>query len=124
MNLAISHHGFELTQEVKSLVENKFSRLEKYIWTITAHVDIDRDQHHRHGNIFHVRASVDIPHEAFHGDAEGESIEVVLDRLLDQIDRQLSHYHEIHKKSNRPKAHIQRLMKSIFPWLGKEDKEG
>ncbi|MEK7158087.1 MAG: HPF/RaiA family ribosome-associated protein [Patescibacteria group bacterium] len=122
MNLSISHHGFDLTQDVKLLVEKKFVRLEKHAVPILGvHADIDRDQHHRQGDIFHLRATIEVPHETFHGDAQGESIEAVLDRLIDQADHQISHYREIQKERGRPKAQIRRVMKSIFPWLGKED---
>jgi ribosomal subunit interface protein len=123
MNLSISHHGFDLTDEVKALVETKFSRLQKYpVQILQIHVDIDRDHHHRHGNVFHLRATLDIPHEAFHGDVQAETVEIALDRIVEQMDHQISHYHEIQKEHGRPKAQIRRLMKSIFPWIGKEDR--
>lgn len=62
MNIIVSGKGVSISESMRGLLESKLGRLQKF-WSgiVRAHVEVTRDRHHKHGDVFLVYGWLEIP---------------------------------------------------------------
>ena len=92
MNLQLFSKDFEITPAIRQYLEEKLAALERYSDRIIgAHVDVQRDHHHRKGEIYRVEVNLHVPHQilrvvekagTFHAgvDEVTERLKILLDK--------------------------------------------
>lgn len=98
--------NLESTDAIKNYLAKKLSGLEKYL----AHVDTPHKlfvelakttEHHKSGKIFYAEADIVIPGGHLRAEAEAESLYAAVDKLHDEIRRQLKSLKDKHYAKDR-----------------------
>lgn len=94
MNITIKSTGPDLTDEVKTLVEEKFSSLEKIISksNVPAQLSCEIEQSiavERAGSKYRAEGNLKVDGETFRAEATGETLEDAVDNVRDQLTRTL-----------------------------------
>ena len=114
MNIQIKGTNLELTEALKSYVNEKIGHLEHYSDEIMeARVELETSTHHQSG-FFRCEVNLDMPRmqvlRAEHTDADlYASIDLVVPKLREQLER---HKGRAHGQDRR----LTRYLKSIFAW--------
>lgn len=115
MNIAITGKNIELSEALRAYVEEKVSALGKQCDEITQiDVELDRNMHHKTGEVFHVRMNISVPHELLHGEDTGATVYSAIDTCRDHMSEQLRGY-EVKKDDRKRRARkTRRDWKSIL----------
>ena len=105
MNIVIETRNFDLTPSLKSYINKKFEPLEKFIPASAdaklIEVEIERDTHHRHGEVFVARVKVGIV--GLYAEGEGETAFAAVDDVEADIKRELRR-HKAKRQTNLLKS--------------------
>lgn len=88
MQLILSGKGMSLTESMKEHVSRKIGSLDHF-WKdiIRIHVEVSKNQHHTHGDIFVVYAWVETPGNDIRVSNEGAHFQQVVDGLSVKLER-------------------------------------
>ncbi len=89
MNISIKGSHVDLTASFKEYVEEKIGSLSKFTDATEAKVEIDRDQHHHSGLVFHAEVNLIQRGKVIHADVRGSDGYEVIDLLLPKIKEQV-----------------------------------
>lgn len=90
MQISIKGTNLDLTPAVKEYVDEKVGNLEKYLeGAIDARVELERDKHHKTGNVFRAEVMISVGGKTMRADhSSGDiyaSIDMVIPKLKEQI---------------------------------------
>lgn len=115
MSLNISSRNFELTPAIHSYLEEKIASLTKYhVDIIGVDVEVDKNMHHRQGEVFHVRMNVNVPQQVMHVEATTDDLYAAIDKCRDSVDAQMRDRKEKFDARKRKAQRVRRALKSIF----------
>jgi putative sigma-54 modulation protein len=118
MNIQIKGTNLELTEALKSYVNDKIGHLSHYSEEImAARVELETSSHHQSG-FFRCEVNLDMPGmqvlRAEHTDADlYASIDLVVPKLRTELER---HKGRVHGQDRK----LARYLKTIFPWRSKK----
>ncbi len=92
MNIAIKATNLDLTPPIKQYVEEKIGHLEKFIQAMEAHLELDRDKHHKTGLVFHAEVNLILGSKIMHAEARGEDIYSAVDLLIPKLKEQIAKF--------------------------------
>lgn len=118
MDIKITGKNMDITDALRSYIQEKMSVLEKFDSSIALiDVEMDKNMHHRKGQVFHVRANVDIPGK---GLVRSEDVHpdmyAAIDLSQKALELQLSHQRD-KERNNRSKRKAGRETKDLLGWL-------
>lgn len=115
MDIRITAKNLELTDALRAYITEKMGVLTKYDSEITLiDVEIDKNQHHRKGEVFHVRGNVTMPRRGLiHAEAMESAMYASVDVCQKELGMQLTDMRD-KEKHNRPKRQAARDMKSFL----------
>jgi len=98
MNISIKAIGNELTQENRSLIEEKLSGVDKFLGSEVGEpmleVSIDESlEVVRSGAKFRAEGNLSVNGKHFHAEASGETLEAAVDRVRDELSREVKRAH-------------------------------
>ncbi len=82
----------QISESLKTLVEQKFESLEKYIGDETAvycEVEFERVAPHQNGPVFRMETNLSIAGKLYRAEATRESFEHAVDEVRSELDREL-----------------------------------
>jgi len=95
MRIDILSSKLELTSALSDYIEKKLQKLEKFLKrfpqesvTIKAELGKTTD-HHEKGSIFRAEGRVTVPHTTFYADAVQEDLYAAIDKVADELKRQI-----------------------------------
>src|SRR5690348_6316128 len=88
MNINIKATHVDLTPSLRDYIEEKIGGLEKFISATEAKVEIDRDQHHHSGEVFHAEANLIAGGKIMHAEATAEDGYAAIDLLVPKLKEQ------------------------------------
>lgn len=104
MNISIKATHLNLTPSIKKYVEEKVGNLAKFIVAQEAKVEIDRDQHHRTGDVFRAEIMLVVGGKLMRADAEGEDIYAAVDLVMPKLKEQISKFKDKRTTIDRSRA--------------------
>jgi putative sigma-54 modulation protein len=102
MKVIIKATDIDLTPALKAYIEEKFNDLDRPLWglrqdSIQARVEVGRStRHHIHGDVFHVDANLDLPHEVLRAEEDTDNAYTAIDAVKDKLKREIEKYKEKH----------------------------
>ncbi len=102
MKVIIKATTLDLTPALKAYIEEKFNDLDKFLVSfqqdsIQARVDVGRSsRHHKHGDVFHVDANLDLPKEVLRAEENTDDAYAAIDAVKDKLKREIEKYKEKH----------------------------
>lgn len=118
MDIKITAKNFEMTDALHKYIEEKMSLLSRFDENIALiDVGVDKNRHHKKGEVFHVRANVDIPgHELVRSEEINADMYAAVDVSQKELELQLAH-HRDKERNNRGKKRAGRDRKDTLGWL-------
>lgn len=101
MNITIKATHVDLTSSLKEYIEDKIGSLEKFIVAIEAHVEIDRDQHHQRGQVFHAEVNLIAGGKVIHAESTSEDGYAAIDMLIPKMKEQITKFKDKKQTLNR-----------------------
>jgi len=97
MEIHIKTTDFELTENLRSYIDEKLGSLErfskKYGEAFEARLEIGRTtRHHREGNVFRAEVNIRVPGTMLRAESERTDIYAAIDEIRDEMERQLKEY--------------------------------
>ena len=93
MKITITGNNFEVTQNLENYINKKFSKLEKladgFNKNSVLKIVISRETKSQEGNVFFVKANLDLVSFVITNDEIGEDIYVMIDKIEKELSRQL-----------------------------------
>jgi ribosomal subunit interface protein len=94
MNITIKSTGHELTDDVRSLVEEKFSSIEKIVAKSNAPAQLSCEIERsiaveRAGSKYRAEGNLNVDGQVFRAEATGDTLEDAVDNVRDQLTRTL-----------------------------------
>lgn len=115
MNIQITSKNIEMTEAIRSYIEKRIGSLEKFLNTIQeAHVEIERNQHHKKGYVFQIAVNMPLAHGFVRATDVQEDMYVAIDVVKEELERQLREQKGKFEDRKRRASKTQRLLKSIF----------
>lgn len=113
--------NFDLTDAIKAYIEDKIGSLTRHFENIIGiDVEVDKQTHHKNGEVFHVRANVQVPKHLIHVEELQADLYAAIDMCKDEADRQLRDYKEKFRTKNKKAWKTRRSLKSILGFGGKD----
>ncbi len=115
MAINITGKNFELTEAIKLYVEKKtepFFRHHKKMTSID--VEVDKNTHHKKGEIYHVRMNIQVPQHLIHVEATETDLYAAIDICSSDADRQLKKQKDKYMAQRREAQKTTRNLKSIL----------
>ncbi|MCX8514335.1 MAG: ribosomal subunit interface protein [Pseudomonadota bacterium] len=109
-NLTIVCKDFDLTEAIKEYLEDKMSYLYKFFncdeTSINFNARIGKtSNHHNHGKIFYAEISIHTPEKNFGARVEAEEIYAAIDKIKDELARNITHYKDKTLSISRKQGH-------------------
>ncbi len=106
MNFDIKTKDIELTEAIRSAVEDKMAKLgplvERFGESVTAEVEVGKTTgHHNKGAHFRAEVHVRLPGKLIYADAENEDMYMAVREARDKTKRQINDYKETLVKQNK-----------------------
>lgn len=115
MVINITGNNFELTTAIKNYIQAKAASLQKqHIEIGQIDVEVDKNKHHKQGDVFHVRMNVSVPQKLLHVEENKDDLYAAVDVCRDEAERQLRKYKTKFEARHRRSQKIRRSLKSIF----------
>lgn len=115
MSLNISSRNFELTDAIRRYMEEKIQSLSKYhVDIIGVDAEVDKNMHHRHGEVFHVRMNIHIPQQIIHVEKTMDDLYAAIDGCRDAADAEMRDRKEKFGARRRKAQRVRRALKSVF----------
>lgn len=108
----------DITDALRSYIQEKMSALERFDSGIALiDVEMDKNMHHRKGQVYHVRANVDIPgKDLVRAEEVDADMYAAIDFAQKALELQLSHKRD-KERHNRSKRRAGREAKDVLGWL-------
>lgn len=118
MDIKITGKNFAVTDALRLYIEQKMSVLTRFDQSIALiDVEVDKNRHHKKGEVFHVRTNIDIPGKGLvRAEDMSPDMYAAVDLCQKQLEMQLSHERD-RQKRNRQGGNSRRDAKSIMGWL-------
>lgn len=115
MNITTTGKNIEVTDAMRSYIEEKMTQLQKYSAELARiDVEVDKNMHHKKGEVFHVRVNAQVPRELLHAEAAESDVYASIDIVRDHIAHQLQNYGAKKDDHKRRAAKTRRDWKSIL----------
>ncbi len=111
MNIQIRATGMELTESIKSYIEEKMQSLEKFFDNIQ-HINVDvgmRSHHHNKGDIYYAEVNMSIPGNFVRVEKQEADLYKAIDKVKDHLKVELD---EVKEKMRRKDKHQLRDQKA------------
>ena len=92
MNIAIKATHLDLTPSIKEYVEEKVGALEKFISVLEGKVELERDRHHRSGDVFRAEIMLVMGGKLMRADAEAGDIYAAVDLVIPKLKEQIGKF--------------------------------
>jgi len=82
----------EVSDQLKTVAENKLSTLDKYFGDSPAVCDLEFERitnHHQQGNIFRIEVNLEVAGKLFRAEATAETFEIAIDEVKSDLERAL-----------------------------------
>jgi putative sigma-54 modulation protein len=89
MNINIKGTKVDLTPSLKDYVQEKIGNLSKFIQANEARVELDRDQHHHSGMVFHAEVSLIAGGKIMFAEVRAEDMYAAIDLLVPKLKEQI-----------------------------------
>ena len=103
MNISIKTTHIELTEQIQDYAEKKIGGTsEKFIEqndSVICNVELAKTRNQKNGPVHYAEVNVEINGELFRATAEEDSIEAAIDKVKDELGRELRDAHNKHKDS-------------------------
>lgn len=101
--MSIRCKDIDLSDELQKLTQEKIGSIEKFFSKVhETRIELAKiSQHHKHGEVFEASAEVDVPNTVLYAEASGESIEVAINKLKQNLQRELKQYKGLYKAKQR-----------------------
>ncbi len=86
-----------LTPSVKQYVNDKIGNLQKYLGTLDARVELERDKHHQSGLVFRAEVMLLVGGRNMRADAKGEDIYAAIDLVIPKVKEQIGKFKDKRK---------------------------
>lgn len=88
MDIIINGKGISVTPSMKTYIESKLSKL-PHFWNelIRCHVEVSRNQHHKHGDVYATYAWIESPGKDIRATAEGTEFQEAVNVLYGTLER-------------------------------------
>lgn len=118
MDIKITGKNFSVTDALRVHIEQKMSALTRFDQAIALiDVEVDKNRHHKKGEVFHVRTNIDVPGKSLiRAEDMSPDMYAAVDLCQKQLEMQLSHVRD-REKRNRQGGNSRREAKSIMGWL-------
>ena len=119
MNIIIKSKDFELTEAIKSFVNEKTGVLGRFEAKILeARVDLERGTKHNTGDVFRAEIMMYAPKELLRAEGEAADLYAAIDLAIQKLKVQLEKYNERKKGLARQTKRIKSALKSIPEYFG------
>lgn len=119
MNIIIKSKNFELTDAIKSFVNEKVSALGRFEAKILeARADLERGTKHNTGDVFRAEIMMYAPKELLRAEGEASDLYAAIDLANQKVKSQLEKYNERRKGLTRHSKRIKSALKSIPEYFG------
>lgn len=119
MNIIIKSKNFELTDAIKSFVNEKVGALGRFEAKILeARVDLERGTKHNTGDVFRAEIMMYAPKELLRGEGDASDLYAAIDLAIQKVKIQLEKYNERKKGLVRHSKRIKSALKSIPEYFG------
>jgi putative sigma-54 modulation protein len=92
MHISIKATHFDLTPSIKEYAEEKVGNLVKYIEALEAKIELERDRHHKSGDVFRAEVSLIVGGKHMWADATAEDMYAAVDLVIPKIKEQISKF--------------------------------
>lgn len=111
----ITGKNIELTPSIQEYIEQKISSFSEVVEDIIAvDVEVDKNMHHKKGDVFHVRMNVQIPQHVIHSEEVRDDLYASIDVCRDEVMRQLRKVQKKYEAKKRKQRNTRRNLKSIL----------
>lgn len=112
MSTHITGKNIELTEAIKEYVNKKLESVHRHFDNIIAiDVEVDKNMHHKKGDVHHVRINVQIPDHVLHAEETQPDMYAAIDACSDEIDRQIRKQKEKWQTARRKDQKAKRALK-------------
>ena len=119
MNIIIKSKNFELTDAIKSFVNEKVGALGRFEAKILeARVDLERGTKHNTGDIFRAEIMMYAPKDLLRAEGEASDLYAAIDLAIQKLKVQLEKYNNRKKGLVRKTKRIRSALKSIPEYFG------
>ncbi len=116
----ITGKNIELTEAIKSYINDKIAPLNERYDILAIDVEVDKNQRHNKGEVFHVRMNAQVPNALLRSEETKEDLYAAIDVCRDEIERQLRKRKSKYYSKRREAQKTQRRLKSIFSFWKKQ----
>lgn len=118
MNIQIKGTNLELTDALKSYVNEKIGGLEHFLNNIlAARVELETSTHHQSG-FFRCEVNLEVPGKyVLRAESTESDMYAAIDAVIPKLKDEIEKYKGKHNQQNR---RLGRYLKSIFAWRGKD----
>jgi putative sigma-54 modulation protein len=92
MNISIRASHFEMTPSIKQYAEDKVGNLVKFIDAMEAKIELERDQHHKSGEVFRAEVNLIVGGKHMWADATAQDMYAAVDLVIPKIKEQISKF--------------------------------
>src|SRR3989338_2694356 len=115
MSTHITGKNIELTPAIQQYIEQKIEAFSDVVEEIIAvDVEVDKNMHHKKGDVFHVRMNVQIPQHVIHSEEVRDDLYASIDVCRDEVVRQLRKVQKKYEAKKRKARNTRRSLKSIL----------
>jgi len=88
MDILISGKGMTVTESMKVYINERMARLERF-WgdLIRCHIEVSRNRHHRHGEVYVANAWIESPGRDIRANADATDYKQSIDVLYEKLER-------------------------------------
>ncbi len=100
MKVIIKATNLELTEPLKTYIEDKVEGLSKFFPgldpdAVKARVEVARStRHHKRGNVYHVDVNLELPGTVLRAEKDDADIRAAIDAVKDKLKREIDKYKE------------------------------
>ena len=117
MKIQKGARNIEMTNAIEQYIDEKIGSLEKFNKNIIeCRVEIDKNTHHRKGEVFKVTVNIKVPNELIRAEQVDENLYSAIDLVKEDTERQLLKLKSKYQTKNREAGKTRRSLKSIFFW--------
>src|SRR6185436_7225895 len=92
MNIAIKATNLQLTDSIKAYVDEKIGHLAKFIQATEAKVELDKDKHHKTGDVYRAEVMLVVGGKLMRADHSSEDIYSSIDLVIPKLKEQISKF--------------------------------
>ncbi len=115
MSTHITGKNIELTPAIQQYIEQKIEAFSEVVEEIIAvDVEVDKNMHHKKGDVFHVRMNVQIPQHMIHSEEVRDDLYASIDVCRDEVLHQMRKVQKKYEAKKRKARNTRRSLKSVL----------